>query len=376
MSVLDIVPLADFDQMTIWILTETLAVAAFSVEGFYAFHAPAIQGEAGRPMGGVSVLVAPSMPSPTLHAQGHNFLIVLLDSLALVAAYFSPAMTVELFIESLADIIALVPSGMSVLLAGDFNCRIDTPVPTPKTSCFLNYLNEVGLWLCSAPRPLTFSSHQGSSTIDLFATSLPVGSIRPPRLIEGRSIQSVRNHFPVALEISTPGENAVVVTQPRVGRRICPERLRIALAAVQGSVEWVAGDVEAAARSLGEAMAGALPLLPPKNRRAQPWFDAQCYEARSRLLQARILSRAHAYMIPLFIRLRKAYKDCLRVHRARWHSIYEQRLLAEAEAEPYKFGRRHGPRTVCPIPAGSMMAHFRDIAGGVSSAPLGPPPRR
>jgi hypothetical protein len=56
------VPLADFDKMTIWILTETLEVNGFSVEGFYDFHAPAVQGEAGRPMGGVSVLVAPSMP--------------------------------------------------------------------------------------------------------------------------------------------------------------------------------------------------------------------------------------------------------------------------------------------------------------------------
>jgi hypothetical protein len=50
-SVLNHVPLADFDGMMIWILPETFTVDGFDMEGFYPFHAPAVQGEAGRPMG-------------------------------------------------------------------------------------------------------------------------------------------------------------------------------------------------------------------------------------------------------------------------------------------------------------------------------------
>jgi hypothetical protein len=160
------------------------------------------------------VLIAPSMPYPTLHAQGHNFLFILLDSLALVAAYFSLALFVEQFIEALADIVALVPPGLSVLLAGDFNCSIDEPVPPPRTICFLNFLNEVGLWLCSTPLPRTYISHQGSSTIDLFATSLPVESISSLRLIEGRSIHLFRNHVPLAVALCIPRLYEEVVTHP------------------------------------------------------------------------------------------------------------------------------------------------------------------
>jgi hypothetical protein len=276
---------------------------------------------------------------------------------------------VEQFIEALADIVAQVPPGKFVLLAGDLNCRIDAPAPPPRTICFLNYLNEVGLWLCSTPLPWTFDSLQGSSTIDLFATSLPVESIRYLGLIEGRSIHLFRNHVPVALALNVPREPEEVLSPPKISRFVRPDLLRAALADVQRSAEWTTGDVEVAVKLLGEAVAGAVPLLPPKNRRAQPWFNAQCFEARSRLLQARILFRTHTYMRPLFVKLRRAYKACLRAHRTQWQTLYEQRLLAAAEAEPYKFGRRQGTRAACPIPAHTMMAHFRDIAGGVSTVP-------
>jgi hypothetical protein len=174
----------------------------------------------------------------------------------------------------------------------------------------------VGLWLCSTPLPRTFNSHQGSSTIDLFATSLPVGSIILPKLIEGRSIHLFRNHVPVALAISVPRQDEEVAVSTRLSRVICQDQLRGALMAMQGSMKWVTGDVEAAARLLSEAIVGAIPLLPPRDRRAQPWFNAHCYILR-------ILFLSHDYMRPLFLFLRRAYKVCIREHRATWHQGYE-----------------------------------------------------
>jgi hypothetical protein len=79
-------------------------------------------------------------------------------------------------------------------------------------------------------------------------------------------------------------------------------------------------------------------------------------------------------MRPLYINLRKQYKLCLKEQRAAWQAAYESRLLAQAEAAPYKYGKQGSSRAVCPIQAEVMVAHFRDIAGGVSTAPPPIPP--
>jgi hypothetical protein len=86
-------------------------------------------------------------------------------------------------------------------------------------------------------------------------------------------------------------------------------------------------------------------------------------------MQARVLMGVQPCMRPLFCALRKTYKACLLSHRSAWQSVYESQLLSAAEAAPFKFGMRVGPRAVCPIPPQLMMEHFRDIAGGISSAP-------
>jgi hypothetical protein len=346
-----------------------MALAPFQVSNFYAFHALAVMGSAGRPRGGVSVLVAPSVPSPTLVSAGENYLVVELDSVLIVAAYFSPAMDTLVFIEKLADIIASLPSDRHILLAGDFNCRIDK-VPHPeRTALFIDLINSSGLRLCSQPSPFTFEADQGASTIDLFATTLPLDDCLVPSPIVGRSIHLLKNHIPIGIQFRRPQAGPESRRPPRFGRVIRQEVLQEALSEMRNSPTWAGGQIDDASRLLGDAIRSAVLPVRSANRRSQPWFNARCYKARARVVQARVLMSSHPFMRPLYLKLRRGYRRCLKEQRAAWQAKFEAKLLRQAEMTPYKFGRMANTRTVCPIPADTMREHFRDIAGGVSSAP-------
>jgi hypothetical protein len=363
------IPLIDFDLAKIWILTETLTVPSFSVSDFYVYHAPATQGAAGRPAGGVAVLIATDVPEHSLFLSGHNYLIIRLQGIFIVAAYFSPALPTADFIRALADILALVPVGSSVLLAGDFNARIDLcPLP-PRTSSFLDLINSAGLWLCSQPLPLTFVAHQGVSTVDIFATSLSVESVSTPVAITGRSIQDFRSHKPVGLRLTLPAIAPAPSPPPKLARTVRRDLLLPAIAELQASPSWWSDGVDIGAALLVRALREAIPVLPPPSRTSQPWFNAECHRVRAFVMQARILMGMHTYMRPLYIMARRRYKVCLVAARAAWNTVYEAKMLAAAEAAPFKFGRRVGTRAVCPIPAAQMMDHFRYIAGGVNTSP-------
>jgi hypothetical protein len=362
-------PLADFDLADVWVLTETMARAPFQVANFYAFHALAVMGEAGRPRGGVSVLVAPSLPAPALVSSGTNHLVVQIDTVLLVAAYFSPAMETSVFVEELAEIVASLPTDRHIILAGDFNCRIDRAVHPERTILFLDLIGAAGLRLCSRPLPFTFDAEQGASTIDLFATTLPIEDCLIPEPITGRSIHLLKSHIPIGMHFRRPQTRQVTQRPPKLSKYARQDILQEALTEMALTATWSTGDMDDAAGLLGAALRSAIPSARLVNRLSQPWFNASCYRARAMVEQARILKSSHSFMRPLYIELRKRYKLCLREQRATWQAEYEAKLLQQAEASPYKFGRSSNDRAVCPIQADIMRAHFRDIAGGVASAP-------
>jgi hypothetical protein len=346
-----------------------MARTAFQVDNFYAFHALAVMGDAGRPRGGVTVLVAPSIPAPTLVGSGENYLVVRIGSVLLVAAYFSPAMLTSVVMEELADIFSSLPADHHILLAGDFNCRIDMPVHPERTILFLDFINSVGLRLCSRPSPFTFKSTRGSSTIDLFATSLPMDDCLVPAPITGRSIHLLKNHIPIGIRLRQPLADPDLGRPLMLGRVLRHDILQGALREMSLSPMWSMGGIDEAARLLCAALRRAILPVRSSSRLSQPWFNAQCYRARAIVEQARVLMTSHPFMRPLYLELRRRYRICLKEQRAVWQTGYEARLLRDAEASPYKFGRLNNTRASCPIHADIMRAHFRDIAGGVASAP-------
>jgi hypothetical protein len=134
-------------------------------------------GDVGRPRGGVSILVAPTMPAPTLIDSGENYLVVRIDSVLLVAAYFSPAMDDLVFIEQLADIFSSLPADQHIILAGDFNCGSTGP-------CIL--------------RELCFSSTSSTQWVSGSAPSRPPSPSKQIRAPPPLTFSLLRSHWMIA----------------------------------------------------------------------------------------------------------------------------------------------------------------------------------
>jgi hypothetical protein len=368
-------PDTDWQLADIWILTETLDTACIQIPGFYTYSTAASQWNRGRPFGGVSILVAPSVAGAWLVQKGENWVIVGTPECFIVGVYFSPSGSDLGMIERLGEILALIPADKPIILAGDLNARIDT-VPLPaRTQLLLNCLGEFGLWLCSGPTPLTYRSRQGDSTIDLIASSLPVERVSKPELVAGHSLHLIRKHKPVRSMVRVQGPVSARPPAPaKLSKWADLPMIESALTALCGSPDWPSMEIHGMVRAVVEVVIQAIPVAPSNLRKAKPWFNRECYEARKVLIQIYVLFTMQPVMRPLYIARRKEYKRTLRSARVGWQEKEERRMLKEAEEKPYSYGRTVGRTVICPIPAERMRAHFRDIAGGVSTAPTGPPP--
>jgi hypothetical protein len=358
------------------ILTETFATSPIAVTGMYTHHSFAQKGARGRPSGGVAILIAPIIQDMRLIARGPNFLIVASPWLSIIGAYFSPVIPTAEMLDRLGEMLALLPAECPVLLAGDFNARIDVaPLPL-RSACLVDFLASNGLWLCSRPSPFTYEAPQGSSTVDLVASSLPVDAISNPEVLDDHSMRHLRKHIPVSCQLKiTTHASPVLQPPPKLSKWVDQPKLSEALAALTSSSAWGQYTIEQAVRGVVEALIQAIPTAPEVCRSSKPWFDRVCLRARAVLEQARLLFEIQPIMRPTYMQYKRVYKQTLVAARLRWQRRQEAKLLAAAEAQPFRYERASSTRAVCPIPADRMAEHFRDIAGGVSSAPTGPPPQ-
>ena len=82
-----------------------------------------------------------------------------------------------------------------IILAGDFNCRIDQF--TNKSEFVLNFLQGEGLSLINDPQMKTYLCSNGSSTIDLIFTNMKGTKLINTRV---RDDVVIRKHMPVEAE--------------------------------------------------------------------------------------------------------------------------------------------------------------------------------
>jgi hypothetical protein len=345
------------------------------IPGFYSFNAGASKGRRGRPFGGVTILVAPHIQGVRLIEARNNHVIVATADFYVIGAYYSPTFGDMAMIEDLSALISSIPLGIPIILAGDFNARIDISPHPIRTDLLVTCLHLNSMWLCSLPSPLTYVSPQGDSTVDLIASSLPVTSISTPELAVGHSIHLLRKHKPVRVSVTVQAAGpAAGLPSPRLSKWVSQQSLIEALRALCTDPEWPNMEISVAVRAIVKAIISATPLAPVSHRVAKPWFDKVCYEARAIVIQAKILFDMHQSMRRNYMHYKKLYKKTLKLKRREWQVREESRLLARAEEHPYVYGRVDKSRAVCPIAADTMRTHFRDIAGGISTAPAGPPP--
>ena len=151
------------------VYTETMATCEYCATGRLWVNSLATQGERGRPSGGISIgLNVNRNWLADKVFQSKHMVCVRTRVLAIVACYYPPNRDVSDILDDLADGIAKLSNcGTPILIAGDFNCRIDSGTRGHELS---SALNDIGFTCHNDPAHHTYISKQGVSTIDLIFT--------------------------------------------------------------------------------------------------------------------------------------------------------------------------------------------------------------
>ena len=116
--------------------------------------------------------------------------------------------------EKLDRCLSQVAADGRTILAGDFNAKLNKP-NDPRTAAFINTLWEFGLHVINDPALKTFNGPMESSTIDVFATNLPLDQVdflgTQSSLTEGDLLSW---HSPVAMSVSVPSKTTMGIPRP------------------------------------------------------------------------------------------------------------------------------------------------------------------
>jgi hypothetical protein len=172
--------------------------------GYYSCHSFALQGETGRPSGGITFLIKPSLaPGDTLY-NSQNVLIVKGKAVTIVGSYFNPEYTAE-DIDQLSEGLSKIGTHDSVIAVGDMYCRIDRDYS--KSISVNKFTQQEGFTLTNKQKACTYVAHNGMSTIDLVFLDNKL-TLRTQYEVTNTTTAPIRKHLPVVTIVNTrPVEN-------------------------------------------------------------------------------------------------------------------------------------------------------------------------
>lgn len=135
------------------ILTETFLSEETELQGYYSHHILAKQGLIGRPSGGISCFFLPWLAPSSCITITPNLLVTQLKGMAVISGYYQPECTAQEIIEDLTEAFNNIKNQQPVIVAGDFNCRIDKG--NQKTRMLINCIVEEGFTLLNNPNEPT-----------------------------------------------------------------------------------------------------------------------------------------------------------------------------------------------------------------------------
>ena len=122
-----------------------------------------------------------------------------------------------------------------------------------------------------------------------------------------------KKHKPIATQIEfvdKPELREIRLPRVSLARKIDIEKLAVASAdAFHAAIE--ADDLDVAYSSICDTIVASVPPRAKSKRRAQLWFDTECYCFKRFLLQAFVLATLHVFMRPWYSDLRVQYKKLL-----------------------------------------------------------------
>ena len=337
-----------FGKFDIVLFTETFAVTPISYPNFYSQEVLATKGNAGRPSAGLSILTKPSQNSVRV-ASSQFFLAVRTDFADVILFYIPPKTDMEQVLQVVDEGLAELDSSRTWIVAGDFNCRIDTG---SRGEELVDHLNEAhGLSCVNDKLCATYFCKHGSSCIDLVFTNKP-GQMKSPleikRVVERKHawVTSVWNRL---LRQSESQQ----VENKRLSRSVNLELLNHALESTQREIDN--GDVNAAAQSLTDSIVSSTTYVKTRRLIHKKWFDEEC-----RALKATLL-RLQPSNVEEYWTLRRRYRRLLKEKREAFEDRELQQKLEKAESTPWNLFRKAKNTYSSPIELSKWEDHFANI---------------
>ena len=265
-------------------------------------------------------------------------------------------------LDDLADSIAKLSNrGTPIVIAGDFNCRIDSGTRGHELT---SALSDIGFTCHNDPAHHTYISKQGVSTIDLvFTDSVSVQKFRMDvRPALGTKHQHVSVVFDDQLDkYDTRCDKIRRVDYATLGRKCDIGRIQESLTAGGDLTDRV----DAAYGVITEAIASA--AIESKTRKSKKWFDSECYVMKTAVKKSYIEWRVngdaasrdcHAENVTSFQRLKwqkkREYED---------NMINAQISRAESSVSGFwkMWKTRSSNVSVTQVPAEVWFEHFSKL---------------
>jgi len=344
------------------VFTETFTTEPIDITGYYGMHAYGKKTE-GRPMGGVSCYMKPTLGSFKIIHKDENILVIQTELIAVIAVYIRPQATSEEVIETIGTAVVAAEKQDKIIILGDINCRIDKK--NTKTEIVMEMLREEGFKLANSKEMPTYIAHNGTSAIDLVLYRGKEIKLIEQKGLWSSSMTPVRKHIPIAttLDIATEGRRKEKEgTRKSISRIVNQEKIRQSQNLIEDAREKIREEqLDTALNITNDVIRHA--CHPTRKRWAQPWFDKTCYEARRITLKA--LSSAkdtrRTEDLEQYAKMRKQYKTILKDRRDTYMEEEARRTAEEAERNPFLPMKRKTYNVTKEIPMEKWENHFSRI---------------
>ena len=280
-----------------------------------------------------------------------------------VAFYFVPNTPVDDIVIEVAEVIADLNDDPPVLLAGDFNCRMDS--------------GSRGVELCTALHDLNFSmvpntaktyiGHNGESLIDLvFFRAGKKQNLEVKNLTVHQT--QLRKHAQIRFNLHVRNIQTSNESRPSgIARKLDVENLQTCPAALRLDNCIAEGNLEGAMSSMKECIASSLQTR--RKKWYKPWFDRQCLLKKETAVH--LYHRRHDSLSSRenYLRTKREYKRLCTAKKSEYEEKKLLDRLTEAESKPWiLLNNRHNSRAA-KVSMEDIVNHFQELLD-----PSGEPP--
>lgn len=345
------------------LLQETFRTQETTIMGFTVHEQLALKpagGTLGRPSGGILTAVRSTMTSRALEVS-ENLVHVIISAVdtSIVNCYFQPNTDVDDILEAVSNTLHAYPAGKQVIVAGDFNCRLDVG---ERGELLQEGLAAIGLELISKPDIPTYicevSGQIRSSTIDLVFTNI-LGKLRGSCLKVEQDAVYRRKHRQVHSTWLLPSGNCGKQWHPP-SRHVVESVLAQDIEQIQEEVtsKLALGQLDKVVDLVNSSILKATTVKPKPKCYFKRWFDSECYEARRRLRQH--LSDSER------VRAAKEYRVLCRNKKREYREALLVKELLAAEVNPFRITKTRQAAITAAVPRDVLKEHFTSLLTGGS----------